>query len=168
MKSTLILGYGNYDRQDDGIAWHALLSLARHYNKPVPDNPTQEIEPAGDYPHLLFQMQLTPELAEIISQYDRVCFIDAHTGNVPEDIHIETISPGYQSSPFTHHLTPSTCLELVKVVFRREPQAILVSIRGYAFGFQQSLSPQSMALLTIAMKKIITWIDHDNPKTEAE
>lgn len=168
LRSTLILGYGNYDRQDDGVAWHALVSLARHYHKSVADNPTREIEPTGDYPHLLFQMQLTPELAETINQYDRVCFIDAHTGNIPEDVHLEPVSPGYQTSPFTHHLTPATCLELVKVVFHKEPLAILVSIRGYAFGFQQYLSPQSTALLTIAVNKIITWIDHDNLNSAAE
>ncbi len=39
--SILFLGYGNVDRQDDGVAWHILDLIGRHFGLNVPD-PTGE------------------------------------------------------------------------------------------------------------------------------
>ena len=36
--------------------------------------------------------ELTPELAETIAQYERVCFVDAHTGAVPHDVNVSAIA----------------------------------------------------------------------------
>ncbi len=35
-----------------------------------------------------FYLQLTPEMAEEISAYEYVCFLDAHTGAIPEPVRI--------------------------------------------------------------------------------
>jgi hydrogenase maturation protease len=159
MKNSLIIGYGNYDRQDDGVAWHILLSLAKICDKTLPSSPDEGFEPEGNYPHLYFLPQLTPEIAELISAYEQVCFVDAHTGSVPEDIHVEELHPLYTSSPFTHHLTPATCLELVRILAQKQPQSLLVSVRGHQFGFSQVLSPETETLIPEAVKHIQRWIN---------
>ena len=77
--NTLFIGYGNPDRQDDGVAWHILAGIANQlgletspsWEDPLPSSPEAEFA---------FYLQLTPELAEDLTSYDRVCFVDAHTG----------------------------------------------------------------------------------------
>ncbi len=162
MKS-LILGYGNVDRQDDGVAWHILAGLCKKLGRPAPASPDEEFENPGPSPDMYFLLQLTPELAEIISGYDRVCFVDAHTGSVSEDLHISEVKGEFQSSPFTHHMTPATCLSLVKSIYHREVEGTLVSVRGYEFGFSNSLSSATAALASQAVEKIYNWLD--NQKT---
>lgn len=160
-KPTLILGYGNVDRQDDGIAWHVLAALRLRLGKPAPEAFGEPFEPQGENPDFLFTLQLTPELAETLADYQRVCFVDAHTGNVPEDIHFRHLQQKYQRSPFTHHLTPETLLAFCTQLYSHTPHAILVSVRGYQFGFDRSLSPETQAFVEPAVQKILVWIGLD-------
>lgn len=157
MKKTLILGFGNADRQDDGVAWHVLARLANAWNIPVPDSPADGLEVACGSVDLLYALQLYPEMAETIAGYDRVCFIDAHTGAVPEDIYIQDLKPQYQKSPLTHHMTANTILELTRALYGIEPEARLVSVRGYEFGFSQQLSPRTNQLAQQAAELIKNW-----------
>ncbi len=155
--SILIVGFGNPDRQDDGVAWHVLTFLADRFGIPKPQPPDLDFYPIGSNPDLLFTLQLVPELAEQIARYDRVCFIDAHTGAVSEDIHWEEIFPRFQASPLTHHLTAESLLSLAETLYHHVPQSLLVSIRGYKFEFSHSLSPASAALAVEASQRIIAW-----------
>ena len=155
---NLIIGYGNTDRQDDGVAWHVIS----HVIKSLGYKPPEEFEesfplPFGDS-DFLFQLQLTPELSELLVSYDRVCFVDAHTGAVPEDVHFEILQPGYQQSPFTHHLTPSSLLAMSSSVYNKAPESILISVRGYEFGFSRDLSEISASLVPAAVEMIINWL----------
>ena len=61
---TLLLGWGNPDRQDDGAAWHVLEEVARRSGLPVPEEDGESFGPLGNELDLLFTLQLTPELAE--------------------------------------------------------------------------------------------------------
>lgn len=166
MQNTLILGFGNYDRQDDGLAWHILAELAGQLGYPYPENPgntvpspeTEEDLPSGHAVDFLFDLQLLPEMAELIAQYQRVCFVDAHTGRVPEEIHFSPVEPAFQTSPLTHHLTPATCLSLAKTLSGAAPQAVLVSVRGYHFEFSQELSEQARPLVSQAVERILDWL----------
>ena len=155
--NTLIIGFGNPDRQDDGVAWHILAMLAKKLGRPIPSM-DEGFFPNGENPDLLFVLQLTPELADTISAYQRVCFIDAHTGNVPEDVNMVEVKAEYQRSPFTHHMTANTCLSLVQTIYGRNPQAILVSVRGYEFSFSHELSPATLQLSKQAVERIMDWL----------
>jgi Ni,Fe-hydrogenase maturation factor len=172
---VLLLGYGNIDRQDDGIAWHILQSLAQRFNLTGNDFPNLDLplevqfpspeEITGDraltFIDLWFVPQISPDLAETISHYDKVCFIDAHTGSVREDVHFEHIDAGYQASPFSHHLTPQTCLELSRVLYGQLPHGFLLSIQGYEFDFSNELSEKTANLAVVAVEKLSTWL-HQN------
>ena len=98
------------------------------------------------------------ELAETLALYDRVCFIDAHTGSVPNDVNLIEVDSEFQASPFTHHMTPQTCLSFTETLYAQRPQAILISVRGYEFGFSRSLSPHTAELVVQAVDLIEKWL----------
>lgn len=159
MKKTLILGFGNLDRQDDGVSWHILCGIAQKLGRPVPESYDDCFEPGGENPDLMFSLQLMPEMAETISTYERVCFVDAHTGSVPNNVNITELKAEFQRSPLTHHLTANTLLNLVDTLYHNVPQSILVSVRGYEFGFSQSLSEPTEELAQQAVEVIWEWLN---------
>jgi hydrogenase maturation protease len=154
---VIIIGYGNPDRGDDGVAWHIMIHLAKKLGRDIPTF-EEGFTMCGESPELFFTLQLMPEIAEMISLFDRVCFIDAHTGHVSDNVHIEYLHPQFQPSPLTHHLTPMTCLELTNVIYKKKPGAILVSVRGYDFGFMAQLSPKTSEHAEEAVDFIWNWI----------
>lgn len=159
LKKTLLYGYGNIDRQDDGVAWHVLRAVAETLGRTLPLQLDETFFNLTSNVDATFDLQLIPEAAELVAGYDRVCFIDAHTGRVEELVHWETLTAQYEPSPFTHHLTAATCLSMTKDIYKKNPEAVLVSIRGFEFGFSQSLSERTQALVYTAAKKIIFWVN---------
>lgn len=155
---TLLLGYGNIDRQDDGVAWHILRAVAQRFGSDLPEVPEVAHTDLMKNLALHFELQLTPEMAELVSSYERVAFIDAHTGRVEQPLHHEILKPEFVSSPFTHHLTPSTCLSLAETLYSHAPQAVLVSVRGYEFGFARTISDPTRALVGEAAKWLVKWL----------
>jgi hydrogenase maturation protease len=158
MKKTLILGYGNLDRQDDGVAWHVLEKIAEKIDRALPEKIEDTFIDLGENPDLYFQLQLMPELADLIHDYERICFVDAHTGAIENDLNIQSVNVEFQNSPFTHHMTPETLLCFVDTMYKQVPEALLVSIRGYEFNFERSLSQATDELADQAADKIIEWL----------
>jgi len=156
---TLLLGWGNPDRQDDGAAWHVLEEVARRSGLPVPEEDGESFGPLGNELDLLFTLQLTPELAEIVAGYERAVFIDAHTGSVDQDLNFRPLSALFQTSPLTHHFTPESCLEMAERLYGAAPDAWLMSVRGYLFGFERHLSQPTALLVHEAVDRLMEWIE---------
>lgn len=135
-----------------------LVSLAKRQGWQAPATFEDQFTSAGGSLDLRFEIQLTPDLAEFIAGYDQVCFIDAHTGNIPDDIRVIEVKGEFQHSPFTHHMTPATCLAMAQSLYGGNPQAILISVRGYEFGFEQTLSARTQDLVEQAAAIIFDWI----------
>jgi hydrogenase maturation protease len=158
MKKILIIGYGNPDREDDGVAWHILQKLATYFEVPLsPALAADQLDP-DHQPHLAFELQLLPEMAEPMATYDFVCFVDAHTGAYEEDVRVAPLKPIFQTSPFTHHLTPESCLMLAQTLYGHAPPGLMVSVRGYYFGYKTELSDQTAALADDAVERIVEWV----------
>lgn len=157
MKKTLLLGYGNPDRQDDGVAWHVLHALAGRRGVPAPSSYEEDF-PAGGNPEFRFALQLTPEMAEEIAGYERVCFVDAHTGSIDKQVNFISLAVEFQNSPFTHHLTPQSLLSICQAVYAKTPEAVLLSVRGYQFEFERELSDRTAALIPEALDHIEHWL----------
>lgn len=163
MKKIIIIGYGNPDRQDDGVAWHVIQSLAAEMGLSDSLDADEGQVIHGPSANLLYQLQLTPEVAEVIAGYEAACFVDAHTGAVKNDLNTVAISASYQASPFTHHMTPQTCLSIAQNLFHHSPEnSILVSIRGYQFGFARELSEKARSLAQQAVREIFDWVQQLN------
>ena len=158
MNQTLVIGYGNPDRQDDGVAWHVLHALAAQLGLPAPDSYEDEF-PSNDRLDFAFYLQLTPEMAEQIALYERVCFVDAHTGSIAAEVQLVPVESQFQNSPFTHHLTAQTLLSMCQLLYGKTPQAALLSVRGYRFEFERELSPETAALVPEAVERILAWIE---------
>ena len=152
MKRTILLGYGNPDRGDDGVAWHFLHCLLRKYHKENLDLLDFEVFPLTNSVDIWFNLQLLPETSETIANYDQAIFIDAHTGEIRQDINLQIIEPKYLNSPFTHHITASTVLSLAKSIAGKYPEAWLLSIRGFEFEFDRILSKRTNQLITQALR----------------
>ena len=90
-----------------------------------------------------FGFQLIPEIADLISKYQKLIFIDAHNSPKLEDLSLNTILPDINRSPLTHHLTPSGLLGIAKTLGLPIPESTLISIRGFEFGFHRTLPPMT-------------------------
>ena len=158
---TLFIGYGNPDRQDDGVAWHVLSGIAKKLGFETSDS-WEDPLPSTSEIDFNFNLQLTPEIAEDLTAFDRICFVDAHTGKIPTNIQVVHISPEYQTSPFTHHLTPEMLLSMCASMYNKAPEAILISVRGYQFGFETELSSFTSSLVNEAVERAVGWLKKKN------
>lgn len=157
MKKLLLIGYGNPDREDDGVAWHILRALTEKLGLDAPASYEEEFPAAAEI-DLVFYLQLTPEMAEEISDYQYVCFIDAHTGSIPEPVRLINVESEFQHSPFTHHLTPQSLMSMCETIYGKKPDAALLSVLGHRFLFTRQLSENTSQLVPQAVGLIWDWI----------
>lgn len=158
MKKLLLIGYGNPDREDDGVAWHILQALTKKLGLAPPGSYEDEF-PEHPLLEFSFHLQLTPEMAEELSAYEQVCFIDAHTGSIPEQVRLIELESEFQASPFTHHLTPQSLLSMCETIYRKKPDAALLSVLGQRFLFTRQLSEETAALVPQAVELIWDWMN---------
>ncbi len=150
-KKLLLFGYGNPDRGDDGAAYHIFKELF------AAEKIDEDLIFSSDVIHLnekadvIFNFQLLPEYADLVAEYDQVVFIDAHTAEIEEELKLQPLKADFQHSPFTHHFSPSSCLAVAKSLVGKAPEAWLLSIRGYKFGFDRSLSEKTSELVDKAI-----------------
>lgn len=157
MKKILILGYGNPDREDDGVAWHVLRALTIKLGL-VPPGSYEDEFPESAHIDFAFHLQLTPEMAEELASYEHVCFIDAHTGNIPEPVRFIPVESQFQNSPFTHHLTPQSLMSMCETIYGKKPEAVLLSVLGHRFLFTRELSRETAERVAQAVELIWHWL----------
>ncbi|MEN6622579.1 MAG: hypothetical protein ABFD50_13635 [Smithella sp.] len=155
MLRTIVIGYGNIDRADDGVA-HEVINLlrARLGQKILSDGDTG-LEELGLEIDSIFLPQLMPEIMEILVHYEQIIFVDAHVSPNMNDLNCEPVVPEYVSSTFTHHMTPASLLAFLQVLYNREPAGHIISLRGYDFDFKRVLSPATRILVPAAIEEIL-------------
>ncbi|MBN1247339.1 MAG: hydrogenase maturation protease [Anaerolineae bacterium] len=153
---TLVAGFGNLYRRDDGVARYVVNALRERLDR----EPLDEMDDGfGDIGHAVDTVvlhQLVPELAEDLKNYGLVIFVDAHVGaTIPEPIHEEPVAVTYRA-PFVYHQThPSTLLALTQQMYGVAPEAILISLLGHDFDFGEGLSEETAALVRPAVERIL-------------
>ena len=125
--NTLIVGYGNALRGDDGAGFLAAELLRDRIHRP-------DIE-------ILSQHQLLPELMEPISRASRVIFIDASVSGRAGKVHRIPLRPAPACARFTHHATPENLLAGAQSLYGHTPEATLYVIPGRNFQVGQELTP---------------------------
>lgn len=155
MSRTLVIGFGNIDRADDGVAYYVINDLRRRLGQGMLREDETGLEEIGTEIDSIFLVQLTPELMDVISLYDRVIFVDAHVYENVDSLYCTTVFPNFTTAIFTHHLTPAMLLALLKSLLHRAPAGHIVSIRGYNFDFHRNLSADTEALVEKAVDHIL-------------
>ncbi len=155
MKRKLIIAYGNPDRQDDGAGWYVLQGAAKRLGRSFSSYNDDFYSTLGNYPDFFFILQLIPELVDLIKDYEEVCFVDASVGSVSPELAILQLTPGYQFSPLSHHMSPQSLLDINLSINLSSPKSYLLTIPGKEFGFSNQLSVQAM----IAVNSAIEWVE---------
>jgi hydrogenase maturation protease len=110
----LIIGYGNELRGDDAAGLRVAETVSR-LNLPGTE--------------ALAVRQLTPELAEPLSQASAVLFVDAAVDGPPGHVEVTPCGPADLARPLGHLGDPDALLALAEAVFGRTPSAWLVKVR---------------------------------------
>ena len=155
MPRTLVIGYGNVHRADDGVAYHVVKALRERLGQKALAEDQTGLEDLGAETDSVLLTQLVPELIDTLVDYDQVIFVDAHVRDDVPDLHCEPVLAEYAPSAFTHHMTPAMLLALLKAIHQREPAGHIVSVRGHDFDFQPSLSTATEMLVEPAIERIL-------------
>ncbi len=144
---SLIIGYGNTLRGDDGVGprlaetvagleWHGIQALSCAL--------------------------LTPELAEPISRSKRVVFVDASV-EVPREVRFRPLQPADSSQILAHAADPRTLLALARDVFGHVPEAWWLTIPADDLGIGETLSPKAQQGLDAALGMLRKWMGPNGP-----
>jgi ferredoxin--NADP+ reductase len=136
---TLVIGYGNDSRNDDGAGWFVVNELSRL------GLPGVTLEVAH---------QLEVDFAETVRDYEKVIFVDAAVPESPQPWWSAEVEPGFQSHAVAHYMTPGDVLGLCQTLYGRAPRGELFSIRGHDFNFGTTLSPATRQAATEVAQRI--------------
>ncbi|MCG6924346.1 MAG: hydrogenase maturation protease [Acidobacteria bacterium] len=141
--SVLVIGCGNPQRGDDGVAWKVLDAL-------------RAAPPRLDAPPLLLKRvhQLAPELAEPASRARAVIFVDARADAEAGTVSCEPVEPGPGSAFLTHSLSPQEVLLYAERLFGHVPRAAVVTVGGTSFGHGSELSAEVLRAVPKAARRI--------------
>ena len=155
MSRMLVIGYGNRDRGDDGVAFHVINALRRELGQePLGEEETGLCQ-LGCQIDSAFVLQLAPEWAEVAADYERLVFVDAHVHPDADSLCCAPVQPECTTAAFTHHMTPAMFLSVLQALYHRQPAGWMVSIRGHRFDFERELSDAAAAQVTMAVEQIL-------------
>lgn len=144
---TLVIGYGNPARGDDGLGPAFIERLAA---MALPG-----IEARSDY-------QLRVEDALEIGRFDRVIFVDAALDESAPYRHHSLDEAAPPMVLDTHQLSPQALMHLARTLFGVTTAASVLAIRGYQFEpFRESLSEQAEQNLNAALDYLLSELQTD-------
>jgi hydrogenase maturation protease len=142
-RDVLVIGYGNPQRGDDGVAWRVLDALeAEHLRPEAPPLRLKRVH------------QLTPELAEPASRARAVIFVDARADAALGGISCESVTPGAGTASLTHSLSPQAVLLYAERLFGHVPLAAVVTVGGSSFDHGSELSPEALLAVPKAARRV--------------
>ena len=123
----LVIGYGNPLRSDDGVG--------------------PKVAEAVEALHLpglvvIACHQLTPELAEAVSEARAVVFVDA-AADASTEVQLRQLEPAADTQLMAHAADPRSLLALAQQLFGRCPPAWWLTIPVENLEFGESLSPRA-------------------------
>ena len=136
MARVLVIGIGNPLRSDDGLGWSVADQLSARSENNL---------------QVLKVHQLTPELAEAVSEVDLAIFVDAGAHGAPGTLTCDTVSTSDADLRFSHDVTPATLIQIAKTLYGKQPQAFLICVAGKNFEHGESLSPE----MTVAVPEVL-------------
>jgi hydrogenase maturation protease len=126
---TLVIGFGNPLRGDDGFGWEVAARLT-------------SVENDGSI-EVLTVHQLTPEMIETLSQFNQVIFIDASCEGIPGEWRCDPVSAGeINPNALGHRFGIPELLGHARKLYGSTPQALLISVSGESFECRDHLTPR--------------------------
>jgi hydrogenase maturation protease len=125
--SCLIYGIGNVGRQDDGLGWAFVDWL--------------QAEDICSNAELHRNYQLLLEDAELISNKERVLFIDATKDASVESFTLERAVPRMDLTFTSHAISVPAVMATCQQCFHRLPEVRVLAIRGFEFELAMGLTP---------------------------
>ncbi len=139
MKKTLIYGYGNAGRQDDGLG-ERFIELMDEWIK------VEKIE--NVFTDCNYQLNI--EDSATIADYDTVIFVDASVADI-ESFKLEKVMPNDATIEFTMHaVSVSFVLDLCQKIYHKQPETYVLHIKAYEFEFIEKLTPKAAENLNAA------------------
>lgn len=149
MANILVIGYGNVLRSDDGLGVHAAHALEESFRSRA------EVR-------VIAAHQLTPEMAEDVSEARFVLFLDCAVGETPGEIVETLLAPWNGPAGISHHVTPGALLEAAEQLYGEAPTAISLTVSGVWFDVGTRMSPTVQQrlpeLVTRARQVIEVWL----------
>jgi hydrogenase maturation protease len=145
---TLVLGYGNTLRGDDGVGYRLAEAVEEWHLAQLEAYPCH---------------QLTPDLAALIAEQERVFFVDAALPQNPHRPLILTriIPESAPSLPFTgHHTRPIDLLIITQQLYGQSPLAYTLLLPTWAMGYGEDLSPIAQTGLRQGLRWLQTLVVH--------
>jgi hydrogenase maturation protease len=142
-----VYGYGNPGRQDDGAGVLLVEELAAWAR-------------SGERPWLTFDSnyQLNAEDALAAADQDVVIFADA-SRDQPEGFRLRGLQPSAAVSFSTHAMSPESVLALSAELYGARPAAYLLSMRGYRWEPNGTLTREARKNLEDAKAYITPFLD---------
>lgn len=141
---TLIYGYGNLGRQDDGLG----ILLSQKLENWVSEQDLPGFEFENNY-------QLNIEDAATIANKDLVIFADASEEDI-EDFCLSVVDGKRELSFTTHAASPGYIVKLCNDLFNTQPLVLLVHLKGYEWAFREGLSEKARDNLENAFRYLQT------------
>jgi hydrogenase maturation protease len=136
---TLVIGYGNPLRGDDGIG-PRVAEIVESWKIPGVK--------------VLTRRQLVPELIDEIKGVQRVLFVDAAMDPHSDGYTADRAEPHKSRRPLGHHETPGNLLALARDLEQAAPDAWLVTISALALEHGEAISE----IAEDNIKRALVWI----------
>jgi hydrogenase maturation protease len=133
----LVIGYGNTLRSDDGAGPRVAEAL--------------ELMNLSGMRTLSCPL-LSPELAEPVSQAERVVFVDAALET--RELELRPLAPADSTQLMAHAAEPATVLALARDVFGHAPQAWLLTLPVENMEIGEKLSARTEQAVAMATQKV--------------
>ena len=142
-----IAGFGNIDRQDDGVGIVLAARIAEWINNK-----------GGFDVKLSLEHQLLPELTEELKDVDLAIFVDADMRQYEDGFCIAELCPSSRIEGFNiHSMSPAWLLQLSVQLGTPPKRALALCVSGASFDFSNCLTSDCEARMYVAEKAFQKW-----------
>jgi len=142
-----VAGFGNIDRQDDGVGIVLASLIAEWINNK-----------GGHEVKLSLEHQLLPELAEELKDVDLAIFVDADMQQYEDGFCIAGLFPSSSIEGFNiHSMSPAWLLQLSGQLGTPPKRAITLCVSGNSFNFSDCLTSECESRMYAAEKAFKEW-----------
>ncbi len=133
MHDIVVIGCGNPLRGDDGLGWSAVDRLQNTLDR--------------DRISFFKCRELGPELSKSLCTASRAMFIDVSVSDMSPKVGEEELFTVSNASLDAHSLDPQSLLSLSEALYGSAPHAVLLTVKGKSFGYEEHLSDELAASL---------------------